>query len=697
MVQRTSDEASPHKRRWLLAMAAGLIALCAGISPIWGISASSAAPAFFDTLGNTHRGGAAAALIANRKRVNSYALPVSAEVSSLNVYLSATPASRRASPHRRRHATQVLRGVIYGDSGGRPGALLGSSNALRFSSTDSSGWYALAFPAPLHLSAGNYWIGILAGGQSAVAAYRYDRGSGVSAEGTNAYARGPANPFGPLSTDARRISLYANYVADAAPAPVAPMPGLSVPAPAASFVQSLGEAIPPAEPIAPVSSGLPVVSGVAEVGQVLSAGDGVWSGSPSGFAFQWLRCDSSGGGCVSIGLATVSSYTVVSGDVGHTLRVQVVASNGVGSSAPAESVQTAVVTAPPTSQHLEYVFEDGTISVYDMDNGYKLVKTISLPQTNTGVRGVTVAPSTHLLFISYGGDGGVFGTGSVLAYDLVTNKVVWTVNLKTGIDSGQVSPDGTRLYMPTGENDSSGIWNILNTTNGAVIGTIQGGAAAHNTVVSNNGRYVYLGGHNSNFLDVYDTTTSKVVKEVGPLEAGVRPFTVNGSNTLAFTSETNLDGFQVSSITTGKVLFTVRFATVPKGFPFTGPSHGVSLSPDEKQLYVIDSVNKEVRVYDVSEVAKGVAPSLLGVIPVAGLTGEEKACAYDCGRGGWLQRSVDGRFVFVGDSGEVIETATRKVIATLPTLLNTKKSLEVDWEGGLPVATSNRTGVGEVG
>jgi hypothetical protein len=44
----------------------------------------------------------------------------------------------------------------------------------------------------------------------------------------------------------------------------------------------------------------------------------------------------------------------------------------------------------------------------------------------------------------------------------------------------------------------------------------------------------------------------------------------------------------------------------------------------------------------------------------------------------------------------VIDTATRKVLATLPTLLNTKKSLEVDWSGGVPVATSNRTGVGEV-
>jgi hypothetical protein len=270
------------------------------------------------------------------------------------------------------------------------------------------------------------------------------------------------------------------------------------------------------------------------------------------------------------------------------------------------------------------------------------------------------------------------------------------VHLKTGIDSGQVSPDGKWIYMPTGENSPGGMWNILDTANGAVAGTIQGGPGAHNTVASHDGRYVYLGPRGSNYLDVYDTATHKV-RGVGPLVGTVRPFTVNGSNTLAFTTATNFDGFQVSSIPAGKALFTVSFAAVPYGFRFTGPSHGISLSPDEKQLFVIDSVTKAVQAYDVSRVAEGIAPVHLGAVPVAGLNGTESPCAYDCGRGGWLQRSVDGRFVYVGDSGEVIETATRRVIATLPALLNTKKSVEIDWSHGLPVASSERTGVGQVG
>jgi hypothetical protein len=367
-------------------------------------------------------------------------------------------------------------------------------------------------------------------------------------------------------------------------------------------------------------------------------------------------------------------------------------------SVPDEVLSVPRAGGPAAASHLEYVLQDGVTSVYDMDHEFKLLKTISLPQTKAEVRGVSVAPSTHLMFIMFGGDGKANGSGngSVLAYDLLSERVVWEVKLATGIDSGQVSPDAKRLYVPSGENEPSGIWNVLSTENGAVIGTVKGGSGAHNTVVSNDGGYVYMGGRTSSIFDVYETASGKV-KEVGPMIGTVRPFTINGSNTLAFTTATGFDGFQVSSVRSGKVLFTISFGTVPSGFPFTAPSHGASLSPDEKQLYVIDAVHKQVQVWDVSKVKEGIAPTQIGVIPLAGLSGSESPCTYDCTRGGWLQLSADGSLLFVGDSGEVIETATRKVLTTLSTLAQTKKSIEVDWQNGVPIATSGRTGVGGVG
>jgi hypothetical protein len=442
----------------------------------------------------------------------------------------------------------------------------------------------------------------------------------------------------------------------------------------------------------PVNTSPPTISGSAQTGHQLTASPGTWTPAPTSFHFQWTRCGGAVGHCRKVRGSTSPTYVVSPSDGGSRLRVTVVAFNQTRRSRPANSAPTEAVPGAGALQ-LEYVLEDGRVSVYDINRRFKLVHTIRLPQTEAGVRGVTVAPATHLMFISYGGDGGGNGNGSVLAYDLVGGGVVWDVHLNSGIDSGWVSPDGSKLYMPTGEMAASGIWNVLSTANGSVIGTIQGGAGAHNTIASGDGRYVYLGGRNHNYLDVYETATGHV-REVGPLEGGVRPFTVNAANTLAFTTATGFSGFQVSQIQTGKVLFTVSFGPVPSGFPYSAPSHGASLSPDGKQLYVIDAVHKAVQAWDVSRAGEGVAPTRLGVIAVSGLNGSESRCAYDCAQDGWVQHSRDGRFVFVGDSGDVIDTAARAVVAKLPTLANTRKSIEVDWQSGVPVATSGRNGVG---
>lgn len=101
---------------------------------------------------------------------------------------------------------------------------------------------------------------------------------------------------------------------------------------------------------APVNQSLPTISGSASLGKALTATSGSWSGSPSSFTYQWQRCASGGGSCAAIGGATGAGYTVVSADVGKTLRVMVTASNGDGTG-QATSNATSVVTASqaPTS------------------------------------------------------------------------------------------------------------------------------------------------------------------------------------------------------------------------------------------------------------------------------------------------------------------------------------------------------------
>jgi len=154
-------------------------------------------------LGKTRVGAASDTFAANRKRVNHYPLPAAGSVSKLSVYLAPTGVSGQ----------QVLKGVIYADASGAPGALLGVSEQLTFKSSNSAGWYDLAFSSPPKLAAGNYWIGIITGATAGVTGFRYDSVPGSRDYNTNPYGSGPSNPFGFFSKDSEQMSLYATYTA----------------------------------------------------------------------------------------------------------------------------------------------------------------------------------------------------------------------------------------------------------------------------------------------------------------------------------------------------------------------------------------------------------------------------------------------------------------------------------------------------
>lgn len=108
----------------------------------------------------------------------------------------------------------------------------------------------------------------------------------------------------------------------------------------------IGSAAPQAKP---TNTAEPAISGAATIGSTLTATRGSWTGSPTAYAYQWVRCPSSGGkpdgsDCAAIGGATTSAYVIAAADAGRRLRVRVTASNADGS-ATAASNPTALVPA----------------------------------------------------------------------------------------------------------------------------------------------------------------------------------------------------------------------------------------------------------------------------------------------------------------------------------------------------------------
>jgi hypothetical protein len=364
----------------------------------------------------------------------------------------------------------------------------------------------------------------------------------------------------------------------------------------------------------------------------------------------------------------------------------------VGAAAP-----LARAAADAAVRRYEYLFPDGRLEAYDMGAGLALAKRVDLPPTRDGTRGACACALTGALYISYGGIGGGSGNGSMLKYDLLRDRILWTRDYDFGIDSMAITPDGRKIFMPDGENTPDGKWYVLDGRDGRVLGEIQGGRGAHNTIVSRDGRRAYLGGRNHNELLVADTRTYKVIRRIGPLRSGVRPFTIDADERIAYTTATEFLGFQVSSIRTGKVLYTMGFRGFdwdPDEFEPSAPSHGISLSPDGMSLYVIDGPNAYVHVFDVRRVPAK-PPRMVASIKLSGMSGKEEGCAFDCKRDGWVNHSRDGRFVFVGDAGDVIRTSTRRIVKHLPTLENTRKHIEIQFAAGRVVwAARNRSSIG---
>src|SRR5215831_10090968 len=360
-----------------------------------------------------------------------------------------------------------------------------------------------------------------------------------------------------------------------------------------------------------------------------------------------------------------------------------------------------VIPSPAQAEqihHYEYVFPDNSIYVYDIDNQGALVKHVSVP-TSAGVRGATASAVTGMLYISYGSNRR--SGGSLLKYNLMTDEVVWTKHYPFGVDSMSISPDGNTIYMPTGESASGAIWEIMDANSGNVTASIDsGGIGPHNTVVSPDGSRVYLGPRHANYLVVASTRTDRVIRKIGPVggSGGIRPFTINGAQNLAFITLSGFLGFQVADISTGSILYTAPVHGFPaRGGAPSSPSHGISLSPDEKEVYLIDSISNYVHVFDVAGLP-GSAPRQVADIRLLGtLSHNQSPCAPNCVKYGWLHHSRDGRYVFVGDSGDVIDTTLRKTAMTLPAMANSRTQIEIDFEGGAPLPTwamNNRSSLG---
>ena len=369
--------------------------------------------------------------------------------------------------------------------------------------------------------------------------------------------------------------------------------------------------------------------------------------------------------------------------------------------------------------HLLICLNDGKAIFYDDSaHGYTLLKTVSIPTDSStgGVRGVAVDLSTSSMYVAYGNDGfnNISGAhGSLLKYNLLTDAVVWKHTYTHGVDSHDMSGNSAIILSPQGEGYSTSLWYPISAFTGAdTLSPITTNAVGpHNTILSLNKQHVYFGGRDPNNSASADsfvcfTSTNPYTKvasistsagEASVTRLGVRPFMVTGSESFAFTTHTNFLGFKIWDIRTIPWKFYGIVDLTKLGYNGTTsispPSHGLCINPSETRLYLLDQPNELVHVFNISGVYLGEQPILLKDIPltVSLAAAPDSGCVYDCTKVGWLSMSADGAYIYVGESGDVISTATNTVIKNLYYLKNTRHMIPVDWKQGTNTFLKNAT------
>ena len=333
------------------------------------------------------------------------------------------------------------------------------------------------------------------------------------------------------------------------------------------------------------------------------------------------------------------------------------------------------VAVPGIRNYLQY---GGVgILVYDMDAGFKLIKRIptwDVPpgQPAENVKGIAASAKTGKLYIST--------IKRVACFDLLTEKKVWEKAYDGGADRLAISPNGELLYVPSLEGPD---WLVVNARTGDVIAKITLGSGAHNTIYGPDGSRVYLAGLHSPILSVVDAKTHAVIGKIGPFSNSIRPFTINGSQSLSFVNVNDLLGFEVGDIRSGKMLYRIEVTGFQKGSTKRHgcPSHGIALTPDEKELWLADSANSSIHIFDAT------------VMPP-----KQKTSIKLRDQPGWITFSIDGRLAFPS-TGDVIDTTSKRIVATLQDEtgrpVQSEKLLEVDFANGKPLRSGDQFGIGQ--
>ena len=310
------------------------------------------------------------------------------------------------------------------------------------------------------------------------------------------------------------------------------------------------------------------------------------------------------------------------------------------------------------------------ILVFDLDSGHRFIRRINV-EFKEGLRGFCGSARRHAVYYTT--------TNRRLgAFDLETEKVLWERQYDLGCDRASITPDGKKLYVPTGwwyRGTNSGLL-VINAESGDVLKRLPAGLQAHNSIASLDGQFAYLGTETN--LWVFRASDDSLVRNINKVgESGVFPFTIDSRNRFAYVCLGKHVGFDVVDVRNGEVLHRV----LASDEPIPHRTHGAALTPDETELWISDQEGKKLFIFD----AMQTPPKETGHVELTQ------------GGHGWVTFSLDGRFAWC-HTPDVIDARTRKIVATLKDEIGKpvcgSKFIEVHFRDSKVVEMGDQFGLG---
>jgi len=324
----------------------------------------------------------------------------------------------------------------------------------------------------------------------------------------------------------------------------------------------------------------------------------------------------------------------------------------------------------------------GSISVYDIDRGHNLLKTIFTVSNVDDVKGVAVSAVAGKLYVAYRTRSGI---GMIYCLGIYEDAILWNRVIDPDVDRLSINPNGRLLYVPTWEGGSADYINVLDADSGAGIRKVYFSNRSHDTQFPLSGplfQETKATDGSGDYLYSVDPS-SYAVSRIGPYSGILGPYAVDGMSRHVVNNVSGFWGMQVADIKTGQIV-SANIPDHPAGEP--GLLHGIGWTPDESEVWESSSYS-DPHIY-VWSMLDPMAPTLKEQLSLRSQRGAH-----------WLTFDLKGDYAYVAptknsDDGTEIFNARRHI--SVGVIGSSEDMIEIDFTNGKISRVGDQYGIGRV-